>query len=108
VTAEFRPAVNGDVSAATPVDLDDDTRRALEFDELLEWVASFARTAPGRRRLREKHPSCDAGQVTHELQQVAQMRALLARDGKLLPGDRRSETRCPRTTRSRRYRGKHE
>ena len=32
------------------LDLDDESRRALEFDALLEWIASLTRTPLGARR----------------------------------------------------------
>ena len=42
-----------------PVDLDSASRQALEFDDLLGWVASFARTELGARRVRALQPVAD-------------------------------------------------
>jgi DNA mismatch repair protein MutS2 len=56
------------------VDLDDESRVALEFDELLSWVASFARTAPGARRVADRVPVADAGLLRRELQAVEEIR----------------------------------
>jgi DNA mismatch repair protein MutS2 len=56
------------------VDLDDDSRVALEFDELVAWVASFARTAPGARRVAARVPFADAEVVRAELQAVEEVR----------------------------------
>jgi len=68
------------------LDLDPETRRALEFDELLEWVASYARTAMGARRVVASIPSSDAAVVRREIGSVEEVRRMLAEEGKLLPG----------------------
>ena len=68
------------------VDLDIETRRALEFDELLEWVASFARTALGAQRVRSLEPSADEAAIRSELDAVTETRRFLETEGMLLPG----------------------
>jgi DNA mismatch repair protein MutS2 len=68
-------------------DLDRESRRALEFDELLDWVASYARTGPGHTRLLALKPSGDPYLVGAQLDAVEEMRALLADEGKLIPGE---------------------
>ncbi len=67
-------------------DLDPESRRALEFDDLLEWIASYARTDPGQSRLLALKPSGDPFLIDAELDTVEEMRALLADEGKLVPG----------------------
>ena len=56
------------------VDLDDESRVALEFDELLAWVASFACTAPGARRVAARVPVADADLLRSELHAVEEIR----------------------------------
>jgi DNA mismatch repair protein MutS2 len=67
-------------------DIDGESRKALEFDELLEWVASYARTEPGRQRVAGLSPSADLPVLAAELDSVEELRALLAEDGKLIAG----------------------
>ena len=75
-----------DEPSPRPVDLDDESRRALEFDELLDWVADFARTPLGGRRLRSLHPSADLETVRGELEAVAEVRQCLRERSHLVPG----------------------
>lgn len=69
---------------APGVDLDGRTREALELDELLEWVAGFAATAAGARRVRALRPLADDAAVGRELDAVEQARAHLADHGRLV------------------------
>ena len=68
------------------MDLDLDSRQALDLDELLELVAGRARTAPGAAAVRGLEPRCDADWVRGELALVEQTRAHLRDQGSLLPG----------------------
>jgi DNA mismatch repair protein MutS2 len=68
-------------------DLDPESRRALEFDDLLEWVSSYARTRAGHTRVRQLRPSGDPFVVGAELDAVEEMRVLLAEEGKPIPGE---------------------
>jgi DNA mismatch repair protein MutS2 len=68
------------------VDLDPQSRTALEFDELLDWLAEFARTPGGARRVKALQPSAEAANVVAELQTVAEVRAYLEAQGGLVPG----------------------
>jgi DNA mismatch repair protein MutS2 len=67
------------------IDVDPLARRALEFDELLEWVASFARTAPGAACVRARAPLVDPAAVAEELEAVEETRRFLAARGALVP-----------------------
>jgi DNA mismatch repair protein MutS2 len=71
------------VSAPGPalLDLDRDSRLALEFDELLAWVASFARTAAGARRVLAAAPLAGLGDVQEELASTAEIARVVAADG---------------------------
>ncbi len=71
----------------TPHDLDLDpaSRRALEFDELLEWVASLASTEPGAERVRSAAVRAEHDDVERELDAVEEARGFLASDGRLIP-----------------------
>ncbi|MCP3979514.1 MAG: hypothetical protein GY716_09320 [bacterium] len=60
------------------LDVDPETRRALQFDELLEWLAGLARTAPGARRVLALRPVCDEQRIRHELESVREVERLLA------------------------------
>ena len=75
-----------DEPGPSAVDLDEESRRALEFDELLDWVADFARTPLGGRRLRALHPSRDFETVRGELAGVAEVRQCLRERSHLVPG----------------------
>jgi DNA mismatch repair protein MutS2 len=68
------------------VDLDPQTRSALEFDELLEWLVEFARTPGGARRVRALQPSAETARAVTELETVAETRACLATEGNLVSG----------------------
>ena len=71
---------------STTVDLDPESRRALEFDELLDWVSSFARTALGAERVRSLEPVNDAATIRSELDAVSQTRRFVETEGMLLAG----------------------
>jgi DNA mismatch repair protein MutS2 len=66
------------------LDLDGASRRALEFDELLAWVASFSRTALGADRVVSTEPSADPEVVRARLQALDEARRYLDEDGSLL------------------------
>jgi len=68
------------------VDLDPQSRSALEFDELLDWLAEFARTPGGARRVRALQPSAETARAVAELETVAEARAYLAAEGNLVSG----------------------
>jgi len=68
------------------LDLDDASRAALEFDELLEWVASFARSAAGAERVVAVSPSAEAQTVRTRLEAVYEIRVCLQEGGALIPG----------------------
>jgi DNA mismatch repair protein MutS2 len=74
------------MSIAAPFDLDDDSRRSLEFDELLTWVASFARTDPGRLRVAALGPSAELDRVRADLDAVEETRTCIAEGGRLVAG----------------------
>jgi len=65
-------------------DLDADSRRALEFEPLLAWVATFARTAPGAAHVRGLQPSGALDRIDAEQDAVAETRACLAGEGRLV------------------------
>jgi DNA mismatch repair protein MutS2 len=68
------------------LDLDRETREALEFDALLDLVASHARTPMGARRLRAMRPQAGAEAPGLELSTVEELRGLLAEEGRLVTG----------------------
>jgi DNA mismatch repair protein MutS2 len=68
------------------LDLDAESRRALEFDELLEWVAGFARTALGAARVRSIAPVCDESQIRDALAAVSETGRFVEAEGMLLGG----------------------
>lgn len=72
--------------AAPLVDLDGDSRSALEFDDLLAWVASLARTAPGARRVLARAPRFDPEHTRSDLAACAEVRRHLEASGTLLAG----------------------
>ena len=80
------PRGTDSMSSRDSFDLDTDSRRALEFDELLEWVASFTRSRPGELRVRSLTPSVVPDRVRAELAAVEEVRACVAEGGSLLPG----------------------
>lgn len=68
------------------LDLDEASRRALEFDELLAWVASFARTPIGAERITSVAPSADAEAIRGRLEAVDEMRGCLDDGGAVVAG----------------------
>lgn len=70
---------------APELDLDAESRRALEFDDVLARVAEFARTPVGTRRVLGLVPLCDGALLAAEIEAVAETRRARAREGNLLP-----------------------
>jgi DNA mismatch repair protein MutS2 len=75
--------VNNDAPA---LDLDGESREALELDAVLAYAASFASSAPGRLLLLETPPLSDLPALRSEHAAVAEARAYVARVGRLLAG----------------------
>jgi len=67
------------------LDLDSASRRALEFDDLLAWVASFTRTPIGAERITSVAPSADAKTIRDRLEAVDEMRGCLDEGGAVVP-----------------------
>ena len=67
------------------VDVDEATRDAVEFDQVLETLAALAATPAGAERLRQLRPSTDPSIVADRHAAVGETRALLVRDGRLVP-----------------------
>jgi DNA mismatch repair protein MutS2 len=67
------------------LDVDAETRRALEFDELLEQVARFACTRAGAAGVGALAPRIDVDEISAELQAVAEAREHLTAHGRLVP-----------------------
>jgi DNA mismatch repair protein MutS2 len=65
-------------------DLDPDSRRALEFDELLDWLAGYARTGPGADHVRALQPSAAVDRIRAEQDAVAETRRCLVEQGRLV------------------------
>ena len=74
------------LAAAPELDLDPESRRALEFDGVLEHVAGFARTPMGARRVAALAPLYDAHGLEAELEAVSQTERGYAAEGNLIPG----------------------
>ncbi|MDB4324881.1 hypothetical protein N9971_00905, partial [bacterium] len=68
------------------LDLDGESRRALQYDDLLEAVAGHARTPPGVSAVRGTRPSADGAYIRRELEAVGQTIRHLDRQGALVPG----------------------
>lgn len=66
------------------VDLDEETRRALDFDGMLEVVSEFAVTEEGRLRIRRLRPSGALGRVREELAAVGDCAREIAAKGLLI------------------------
>lgn len=66
------------------LDLDAESRRALEFDELLAWLGGFARSPMGAERVRGSSPSADAAAVGRELEATAEACRHLVETGRLV------------------------
>lgn len=66
------------------MDLDLEARRALELDELLAWVATFASTAPGARRVAARGPVADAAALGDELARLEEAGRFLERAGRFV------------------------
>jgi len=64
------------------LDLDDASRRALEFDDVLGWVASLARTPIGRERIRSLVPSAEIETVRARLEALDETRRHLVESGR--------------------------
>jgi len=68
------------------VNLDAESRQALELDQVLAYAASFASSAPGRERILGAVPLADLGLLRAEHESVAEARDYLGRVGRLLAG----------------------
>lgn len=66
------------------VDLDEDSRRALGFDSLLDAVADYAVSEEGRRRVRALRPLREAEAVRFELESVGEVVREIGAGGRLL------------------------
>lgn len=73
-------------SLTVPVDLDTQSRQALEFDVLLEAVAGHAATPQGRRRLLGLGPRSDLPALQRELATLGETIRFLQTEGRLLSG----------------------
>lgn len=69
-----------------PFDLDARSREALDFDELLRWVAEFARTSPGNARVLALDPTSDENVLSELLEAVREMARFLDREGAIVSG----------------------
>lgn len=69
-----------------PFDLDARSREALDFDELLQWVADFARTSPGKARVLALDPSADEVVLSGLLDAVRETARFLDREGTIVAG----------------------
>jgi DNA mismatch repair protein MutS2 len=69
-----------------PFDLDARSREALDFDELLEWVADFARTSPGKARVLALDPTADENVLSGLLDGVRETARFLDREGTIVAG----------------------
>ena len=74
------------MSVPALLDLDDETRRALELDAVLTFAASFAASAPGRRLIAGTIPSADRAHLAAEHEAVAEAARHLERWGRFVPG----------------------
>lgn len=68
-----------------PLDCDPESRRALEFDGVLETVAAHAATPAGARRVLALEPMADADSIAAEHALVAELSRHLATSGRILP-----------------------
>jgi DNA mismatch repair protein MutS2 len=66
-------------------DLDSRSRGELDFDELLEWIAGFARTAPGRRRIVALEPLADPVELGETWETIREIQLCQDREGLLVP-----------------------
>jgi DNA mismatch repair protein MutS2 len=68
------------------LDVDAETRRALEFDAVLDGVAEHAATAMGASSIRELRPMADGEWIDTEITAVAEASRHLAEHGRCLAG----------------------
>lgn len=68
------------------LDLDAESRRALELDAVLEAVAAHAATARGRELLRALEPIAESEAIASEHRAIEETRRQIVLDGRLLPG----------------------
>jgi DNA mismatch repair protein MutS2 len=73
------------VSPAEPLDLDLQSREALELDAVLAYVASFAATAPGRAALSVLTPLASFPELHAEHAAVSEAVSYLAQSGRFVP-----------------------
>jgi len=66
-------------------DLDAESRRVLEFDDLLDWIAGKSRTEPGAEAVRELAPRIDLAGIRGEHERVRQARRFRDEHGALVP-----------------------
>ncbi|MBZ5639893.1 MAG: hypothetical protein LAO51_14195, partial [Acidobacteriia bacterium] len=69
-----------------PLDLDEESRRALEFDAVLDAVAAHAATGAGKERIRSMSPRFDPGGLEAEHAAVAEAARHLGERGRLVQG----------------------
>jgi len=69
-----------------PFDIDARSREALDFDELLGWVADFTRTSPGRKRVLALEPTSDEGELSRLLDAVRETGRYLDHEGAIIAG----------------------
>jgi DNA mismatch repair protein MutS2 len=74
------------VSTDRTLDLDAASRDALELDAVLSYVASFAASAPGRRKLLAAAPIASVEELLGEHAAVAEAGRHMTRFGRILPG----------------------
>jgi hypothetical protein len=68
------------------LNLDAESREALELDQVLSYAASFASSAPGRNLILGTAPLSDLAALRLEHEAVAEARAYLGRVGRLVAG----------------------
>lgn len=69
----------------TTLDLDPESLRALEFDAVLAWVASFARSGPGRRSVLGRAPLAELDAARRDLAAAGELGRHLGAEGRLVP-----------------------
>ena len=68
------------------MDLDRETREALELDALLELVAAYARTSMGRTRILGLDPGLDPEVAARTLRAVEEIRRHVEEAGRVVAG----------------------
>lgn len=75
------------MSAERTLDLDAPSRDALELDAVLTYVASFAASAPGRRKVQTAAPIASLSDLVGEHAAVSEAGRHLTEFGRILPGE---------------------